>query len=304
MTCRPWMFNLFLVFPLVLSLDYSFLVDNGNYTRDEIKYWFGTEKHYSSTKKEHLFKILDKHTNCSQLSMPLFLSDIVYSNSKGNGILQSEKYQLCKSVDAMVVIFLSNYSINNNYSHFLHALLRLFCSLIDSGLVIWNQKTNTFRTDIPYTIWLDQYFKLTDNKKLWVESLGYDGHTKTNTKLRKLGSEVSQGECRKAKKLVYGSGCVRLLPPEKWYGFPGCRAFEILPAFGTYFRQLYNISQRKNIIYINNSYTVKGQYNQWSNIYNQDSNDFNIKNKLAVSFAIRSVSHITGSKYAHCPYNI
>lgn len=34
------------------------------------------------------------------------------------------------------VILLSNFSVNNNYSHFLHALLRLFCALIDAGLLV------------------------------------------------------------------------------------------------------------------------------------------------------------------------
>jgi hypothetical protein len=115
------------------------------------------------------------------------------------------------------VIFLSNFSLNNNFSHFLHGLLRLFCALMDARLLVWNSKTLTFTKTTDYVIWLDENVKVSKLNDEWFSLLGRTRHLKTGKSI----------ECFSADKLVYGSGCVRLLPPEKWYGYPGCRAHKV-----------------------------------------------------------------------------
>ena len=312
--CYRLLSNLILLLNLssIFPLDYSNLVDNGHYTCDDIKYWLGTEKHYSSKKRESLFKILGKHPQCSnKIHMPLFLSNVMYNNLKGNGIFQSGKERVCKSIDDIVVILLSNFSINHNYSHFLHSLLRLFCALIDSGLITWNKEINKFESKQHYTIWLDQYFKLNETRRSWIEPLLYQSNSTSipsAVTLRSLGNEVKVKACLSAKKLVYGSGCVRLLPPEKWFGFPGCRSKEILPAFGFYYRQLFNISNINDQINFDSNNHNAVPYNQHFNNSNHnhhlsgvetaDKDKYHMKTKMTVSFSLRLVGDQTGSKYA------
>ena len=85
---------------------------------------------------------------------------------------------------------------------------------------------------VDYTLWLDEYFKLTAQKRQWLNALAPN--------IMHLGQDLKTGGCVSAEKLIYGSGCVRFLPPEKWFGYPGCRAGEILPAFGQYMRQKFD----------------------------------------------------------------
>lgn len=197
--------------------DFLFLQDTGNYTCDEVKYWVGKEKHYSNRKKENLFDILDMSPQCqnpNHVTMPFYLNDVYYGYQKGSRVFKvNTKSNQCKLNDNIVVVFLSNYSINNNYSHFLHALLRLFCALIDAQLILWDETLKKFISPVPYAIWLDEWFKLSDYKSVWVESLGTTNRN-GQTMIRQLGPEVSADECITSNKLLYGSGCLHLLPPE------------------------------------------------------------------------------------------
>ncbi len=179
----------------------------------------------------------------------------------------------CSLWDELAVVFLSNFSINNNFSHFLHGLLRLFCALIDAHLIIWDLTSQRFVQRMKYSIWLDEYWKLNPTKIEWLSSLGGS--------LRFLGKEVQRGDCIGSTKLIYGSGCVKLLPPEKWFGYPGCRANKILPAFGYYMRQIYNVSNDRNPIYFDGKHTFR---------VNSKSTHLNI------NFAVRSVGDLTGKR--------
>jgi hypothetical protein len=145
---------------------------------------------------------------------------------------------MCQTMDDKAVVFFSNFSINNNYSHFLHALLRLFCALIDAHLIVWNSKTSNFDRPNNITIWLDNNFKITDNKLIWIRAiLGSNGI------LRELGG-LQNGQCVSARNIIYGSGCAQLLPPEKWMGYPGCRSGQILPAFSAFMKKEFKSMQQ------------------------------------------------------------
>jgi len=223
--------------PTLYSAPYDFALvpENGNYSCDELVRWLGTEKHYSNGKKEVLFGLLHAK-DCSKQPVVL-LEDVsfgwsAHSNkrtffpnpSSGN----SGKRKQCAAHDDVAVAYLSNFSINNNFSHFLHGLLRLFCALVDARLITWDAAQAKYLQG-NYTIWLDEYFKLDVEKAKWLKSFG---------PTRQL-SRQSKGACVSSNKLLYGSGCVRLLPPEKWFGYPGCRAGDVLPAFGQYMRQVH-----------------------------------------------------------------
>ena len=212
------------------------IAETGNYTCDEMVRWLGTEKHYSNGKKEVLFGLLASH-NCQQQPVML-LKDISFgwssvSNKRtffANPRRPDKSFtKQCQTHDEHAVAYLSNFSINNNFSHFLHGLLRLFCALIDARYIVYESSTDTFAVAKNYTIWLDEYFKLNEAKQIWLKSFGGT--------LRSLTKQPTKGNCVSSSSLVYGSGCMRLLPPEKWFGYPGCRAGEILPAFGQFMRQ-------------------------------------------------------------------
>ena len=209
---------------------------SGNYTCDELTRWIGTEKHYSNHFKPELFALL-QGKNCRSDPV-LLLKDVSWHKS-----FQQAKpgVSRCSIVDENVVILLSNFSINNNFSHFLHALLRLFCALIDARWIKWSDTTGTFVQQRTYTIWLDEFFKLSDMKRAWIEALG--------AKIRQLPQPArgAAGTCVTASTLLYGSGCVRLLPPEKWFGYPGCRANQVLPAFGAFYRQAFQAPTTKHL---------------------------------------------------------
>mmetsp|Transcript_24590 Transcript_24590/g.35272 ORF Transcript_24590/g.35272 Transcript_24590/m.35272 type:complete len:388 (+) Transcript_24590:379-1542(+) len=159
------------------------------------------------------------------------------SGSKKSYFLNSQntKNVKCASRDEYAVAFLSNFSINNNFSHFLHGLLRLFCALIDAQFIVWDIATNSFIHRVKYTIWLDEFFRLTKEKEGWLQSFIPAG----KATMRSLSMDTKDNQCVSTSNLLYGSGCVRLLPPEKWFGYPGCRASEMLPAFGQYMRQIH-----------------------------------------------------------------
>jgi hypothetical protein len=90
--------------------------------------------------------------------------------------------------------------------------------------------------------------------------------------------ETPRGDCVSTDIMLYGNGCVRLLPPEKWFGYPGCRANRVLPAFGSYMRQAFHGQDRSQLIVID-----------------EHENALNDR-KLRVSFAVRAVGSLTGRR--------
>ena len=223
--------------------DFSDVAETGNFTCDEVMRWVSTEKHYSNDRKKVLFSLLKSQSciNKDEANIrSIELKDISYGwaqtkNQKSFFYNPHEKgnahYKDCSIHDDYAVSFLSNFSINNNFSHFLHGLLRLFCALLDARYIVWDKKRSAFRKQHNYTIWLDENFRLTDDKRVWLNSF--------DSELRSLAKVPAKGQCIASNRLLYGNGCTRLLPPEKWFGYPGCRAAEVLPAFGTFLRQRY-----------------------------------------------------------------
>ena len=211
------------------------LAATGNYTCDELTRWLGTEKHYSNQYKNNVFELLHGK-DCS--SRPhLTFRNLQYGCTPGLPVFAEHKKEL-PGADASAVLFLSNFSINNNFSHFLHALLRLFCALIDAR---WLERLpdGSFARRRDFSIWVDEYFKLTEEKRVWIGAMSGGGPIrKLSAPGRGAGAGVG-GSCPAAKELIYGSGCVKLLPPEKWFGYPGCRANVVLPAFASYYRQVF-----------------------------------------------------------------
>lgn len=199
-----------------------------NYTCEELKRWLGSEKHYANNLKTFFFSLLNDNSDCSS-SPTLNFENIKYENARRPTSFSQykSKTESCATHDKAAVIFLSNFSINNNYAHFLHALLRLFCSLIDAKWIRWNSSENSFTKFTPFTIWIDPAVKLDEKKLQWFQLL--------HVNIRPLGM-IPVGECVTASTLVYGSGCAGLLPPEKWFGYPGCRASRMLPLLGEYLR--------------------------------------------------------------------
>lgn len=249
------------------------IADKGNYSCDEIARWLGTEKHYSNDKRKTLFSFL-ANKNCETQKYPVaLLHDIAYgwstSGKRTYFELTKSKIQKCIHEDEYVVTYLSNFSINNNFSHFLHGLLRLFCALVDANWLSWNHASSTFTANVNYTIWLDEYFKVDEAKMVWIKSLG--------SNIRHLNN-VSKGQCFLSKSLLYGSGCVKLLPPEKWFGYPGCRSAEVLPAFGHFMRKKYMANDALSLITIDEYATHR------------------IDPGVRVAFAVRDVGPETGRR--------
>jgi hypothetical protein len=208
------------------------LAEIENFSCNELTRWLGTEKHYSNEKKDVIFGLLlALSKNCNEHPPVVLLKDITWGSLKEKPKLRtfypSVSGENCKENDEYAVAFLSNFSINNNFSHFLHGLLRLFCALIDAKFIVWDEKLKKFVQRVNYSIWLDENFRLTDEKRSWLKSMG--GTLK----------HLKDVKCASSSNFLYGSGCVRLLPPEKWFGYPGCRASSMLPAFGHYMRQVH-----------------------------------------------------------------
>lgn len=248
--------------------DLRSIADNRNYSCDELVRWLGTEKHYSNDKKNVLFGFLATQTNC-QAQPYVLLRDISFGTS-GNVktfFHNPSTSKACAAHDELAVVFLSNYSINNNFSHFLHALVRLFCALIDAGIIAWDHSTEAFVVRTPYTLWVDEYFRLTDMKAQWIKSFGGE--------IRQLRSLPKDG-CVSSRRMVYGSGCVRLLPPEKWFGYPGCRAGEVLRGFGTFMRGRFNAPTVSALHFVDDAKDHAG---------------------LRVAFAVRDATALTGMRH-------
>jgi len=155
----------------LLDMDWSDLPESGNYTCDELKRWLGKEKHYSNHNRDVLFSLESGDAECSKLPV-LLARDVGYGKSTlsprntRDGYFKNVRNSAggpstqCAQEDKYVVAYLSNFSINNNFSHFLHGLLRLFCALVDARWIVWNENKQLFERRIDYTIWLDEYFKV------------------------------------------------------------------------------------------------------------------------------------------------
>ena len=271
----------------LLDPDWTALADTGNYTCDELVRWLGTEKHYSNDKKEAIFG-LAVTLNRNKCDRPvLFLNQVSFGRTKGATSYFHNTAVKCHKTHTNVVAYLSNFSINNNFSHFLHGLVRLFCALIDARWIAWDNAQQKFVRKVEYTLWLDEYFKLNDKKRAWLNVLAPN--------IVHLGESLTHGSCVTATNLIYGSGCVKFLPPEKWFGYPGCRAGNILPAFGQDMRQQFNAPMSKDLYLIdrfdNNVAIMK---NRRRNGEREESND--PTGAMKVAFAVRDVGATTGMR--------
>jgi hypothetical protein len=141
-----------------------------------------------------------------------------------------------------------------------------------------------------YSLWLDEYLKINPVKLEWIQLFG--------PKIRTLGQDVPKGNCISSSELLYGSGCVKLLPPEKWYGYPGCRASKILPGFGYYIREKYNITNKLDKIFYKSLSEYKKTINtiEHDEIFRDIRNQYNVRYRLQISFAVRNVGDLTGKR--------
>lgn len=283
----PFLFHSYLHHPSSIH-DYRQIAETGNFTCDELVRWLGTEKHYSNDKKNILFGLLAlKHPHCEEhpymmlesISFGLYNGKrtFFYNEPTQTGKAPKDKspitpYKKCSVEDDVVFAYLSNFSINNNFSHFLHGLLRLFCALIDARIFVWNHEQQRFVKTREYTIWLDENLKLDSQKLLWFQA--FEGKVRSLAEISK-----THGDCISSKQLIYGSGCTRLLPPEKWFGYPGCRAGEILPAFGQFMRERFNAANSDNLKFIDNI----------------EASDTSASG-LRIAFAVRDTTALTGKR--------
>ena len=265
------------------SVEFASVADSGNYTCDELTRWLGTEKHYSNDKKEVLFGLLVGKDCFANKAPVIFLDDMSFgyqSSSDARTFFQNTPSKLvqrpCSIRDEYAVAFLSNFSINNNFSHFLHSLLRLFCALLDARWLVWDPESSSFIQKVKYSIWLDEYFKISDSKLIWLGALGGT--------VRSMGKSLAKGSCVSTSVLLYGSGCVKLLPPEKWFGYPHCRASEVLPAFGHHMRNFFGADGLNELIMIDDRSIAA------------DRSHVDKARKLLVAFAVREASDLTGKR--------
>jgi len=246
-----------------------------NFTCDEMKRWLGSEKHYSAPeKKKVLFDMEKDDKECGKKPV-LRLRDVSFGklgSEKGKGYFKNKdnkEVAVCDEVDEIAVVVLSNFSIKHNFSHFLHSVLRLFCALLDAQFIVWDEKTQKFKQIVEFTLWFDEQLPLTETNLAWYNALGLK-----NRSLRKL----PRGKCVSAKTLIYGNGCVKFLPPEKWFGYPGCRANKILPAFGEFMREKFRAASAKDLLIVDEG--------------TRDESDLGLR----VAFAVRDVGHLTGQR--------
>ncbi|CAM9095360.1 unnamed protein product [Ectocarpus fasciculatus] len=87
--------------------------------------------------------------------------------------------------------------------------------------------------------------------------------------------DVRPNECVSAERLVYGSGCVRLLPPEKWFGYGGCRAHQVAPAFGYFMRSFFGASGSDDLVVYPDTASAA---------------------KVRIAFAVRDAGTLTGRR--------
>jgi hypothetical protein len=196
--------------------EFSNVADNGTYSCSELQKWSKVEKHYSNDRSKSFFQMMESD-KCAAAPV-MTLSSVRYSQSSENNFFSPLKDGSCTSHDKNAIIFLSSFSINHNFSHFLHGVLRLFCALMDAHFIVWDDVSNAFVAAVDYVIWIDENFKTSPQILKWLGALG---------QIRQLSSLRNNRDCVSADRLVYGSGCVKLLPPEKWYGYPGCRADKV-----------------------------------------------------------------------------
>jgi hypothetical protein len=202
------------------------------------------------------------------------LSDITFGfdtdkkKSRSSYMLKGPN-RACKESDEKAVVMLSNFSIKHNFSHFLHALLRLFCSLLDARYIQWDSGTKAFVHTENYTLWLDEFLPMSEMHVSWYHAI---------TPNIRILKDTPHGSCMLAKKFLYGNGCARLLPPEKWFGYPGCRARSVLPAFATYVRTKFHGIDASQLV-----------------VVDEHENEMNDR-KLRVSFATRAVGSLTGRR--------
>jgi hypothetical protein len=263
---------------LPTHLNFSSIADEGTYSCQELQRWVKTEKHYSNDRKNSLFQLMTESTCAS--SQAIQLSEVSYSQpskNKDHKFFTQKERTKCAVKDAIAVIFLSNFSINHNFSHFLHGLLRLFCSLIDSRLLQWNSTSQQFVSSAEFVVWLDENFKLAGNLLEWLQPFGRHRELK----------DLPRGGCATAETLVYGSGCVKLLPPEKWFGYPGCRADHILPAFASFMKASYGILQRLPVVQMGSTPHSKTL---------TELTDSIPSGHLNIAFGIRRVGSLTGTR--------
>ena len=268
---------------LLRSVDFTTVAKSGNYTCDELTRWLGTEKHFSNDKKEVLFSLLTGKDCLADKAPVIFLHEMSFGYSSADGSRSffqntpSKKAERpCSIKDEYAVAFLSNFSINNNFSHFLHSLLRLFCALLDARWLVWDSESSTFVQKVNYSIWLDEYFKISDSKLIWLKALGGT--------VRSMGKSLAKGSCVSTTVLLYGSGCVKLLPPEKWFGYPHCRASQVLPAFGYHMRQFFQADGLNELVMIDDR------------SISTNPNHIDKARKLRVAFAVREASDLTGKR--------
>ena len=108
-------------------------------------------------------------------------------------------------------------------------------------------------------------------------------------------TRLKDRRCVSAEKLIYGSGCVRFLPPEKWFGYPGCRAGEILPAFGQYMRQKFDAPMSKDLFLIDqfdNNVAIQKNRRRHGELTND------AEGALKVAFAVEMLERDRNAKHS------
>lgn len=90
------------------------------------------------------------------------LSQTAAMRLSDHSILITSPKRNCQITDDRAVVLLSNFSIKHNFSHFLHAMLRLFCALVDARYITWSSAHKKFDTSVNFTLWLDEYLPMSD----------------------------------------------------------------------------------------------------------------------------------------------
>ena len=291
------MIRLFLIYLLLLIstidiiiCDYNPKYEEANinttFTCEDLKKWLGTEKHYSHPeKKKYFFSQITSDSECKQQSVLLLKNmNYGYINKKQRKYFAAteinlqtmkdkidKKLESCTLHDDKAVVVLSNFSIKHNFSHFLHSILRLFCALIDAKYLSYDTQNRKFIKNYNFTLWFDDQLPLTDMTLQWYRALSMGSQ-------QRVLKKIPKGQCVSANSLIYGNGCVQLLAPEKWYGYPGCRAHKILPAFGEFMRERFKAPSANDL--------------RVTDYGTKDESDLGLR----VAFAVRDVGHLTGQR--------
>mgnify|MGYP006879111951 CR=1 FL=1 len=151
-------------------VDFSAIRAMGNFSCGELKRWLMSEKHYSNDKKHALFDSLEDENECRKNPVGNFRqlafgfggpnSPAHKSFTPGGALTLPQCKNTAATHDKLAVLVLNNYSIKHNFSHFLHSLVRLFCALVDAGL-IWVRSlfrlSLSFVASVPVSIPLSTY---------------------------------------------------------------------------------------------------------------------------------------------------